>query len=159
MVVTAAGCGDLRAPLPWYYRAFAVVAAWGLESTTLAQEWVVVLPQSSDTEPWLLGDFEVGHFGLPGLPHPQIHLSKWHWISYNPLPGYSYSFLSQSQTWSAVALWPPPLLKLLLLRVYWYLHKLPICSVDALLLLDRLKRLEGWWMGCVHRRWGYCCCC
>ena len=88
MVVTAVGCGDLRAPLPWYYRAFAVVAAWGLESTTLAQEWVVVLPQSSDTEPWLLGDFEVGHFGyfevghfclpglpgLPGLPQPQIHL-------------------------------------------------------------------------------------
>ena len=88
MVVIAVGCGDFWVSLPWYCRAFAVVAAWGLENTTLAQVVVVVLPQSSDTEPWLLGDFEVGHFGyfevghfclpglpvLPGLPQPQNHL-------------------------------------------------------------------------------------
>ena len=88
MVVIVVGCGDFWVSLPWYCPVFAVVAAWGLENTTLAQEWVVVLPQSSDTEPWLLGDFEVGHFGyfevghfclpglpgLPGLPQPQIHL-------------------------------------------------------------------------------------
>ena len=88
MVVIAVGCGDSWVLLPWYCRAFAVVAAWGLENTTLAQVVVVVLPQSSDTEPWLLGDFEVGYFGyfevghfclpglpgLPGLPQPQIHL-------------------------------------------------------------------------------------